>query len=66
MKFFAERENLNIEQVRRKVAHALVAFLEVELRIVKEKGSTSCVNCNRHTLEDFAEELELSTKDFVV
>lgn len=63
MKLFAEAENLAIDQVRRKVAAALVAFLEQEISAVKQRGESSCINCSRQTLGEFARELGLCSED---
>jgi len=63
MKLFAEAENLDIEQVRRKVAAALVSFLEQEICSVTRNGESSCINCGRQTLHEFATELGLCNKE---
>ena len=65
MKFFAEREKLEIEHVRSKIARALLAFLKEEVHSVQERGELSCVNCNRDTLQEFAEEIGLSTEELI-
>jgi hypothetical protein len=63
MKLFAEAENLDIEQVRRKISAALVSFLELEICSVNSDGESSCINCSRQTLHEFAKELGLGSED---
>lgn len=63
MKLFADRENLAIDHVRRRVAAALVSFLEQEARSVYRDGETSCINCSSRTLHGFATELGLCSAD---
>lgn len=63
MKLFAGRENLDIDQVRRRVAAALVSFLEQEVCSVYRDGEKTCINCSRQTLHGFATELGLGSAD---
>ncbi len=66
MKLFAEKENLEINQVRQKVSAALISFLENECKCVIEAGETSCINCNLETLADFARALGLTLEELVI
>jgi len=63
LKLFAEAENLDTDHVRQKVAAALVSFLEQEICSVKRLGESSCINCSRQTLCEFAGELGLCSED---
>lgn len=63
MKFFAEREQLDISLVREKTAAALVSFVKDEVCYVKKGGEASCPNCNQQTLDEFAGELGLSSDE---
>lgn len=63
LKLFAEAENLDISHVRRVVSMALTAFLQAEIRSVTQNNEPSCINCGRHTLQQFAWELGLCGAD---
>ena len=63
LKLFAEAQNLAIDRVRQKVAAALIAFLEQEISAVKQRDESSCINCSRQILAEFAGELGLCGED---
>jgi len=42
---------------------ALTAFLQAEIRSVTQNNEPSCINCGRHTLQQFARELGLCGED---
>jgi hypothetical protein len=65
MKLFAEAENLDFDHVRRKVSATLVSFLKQEICSVNRDGESSCINCSRQTLHEFAKELGLCSEDLV-
>ncbi|OKY73619.1 MAG: hypothetical protein BM485_17520 [Desulfobulbaceae bacterium DB1] len=65
MKLFAEKENLEISQVRRKVSAALISFLAHETKCVTEDGEASCINCSLETLLEFARDLELAGEELM-
>ncbi|MEW6517960.1 MAG: hypothetical protein AB1461_00970 [Thermodesulfobacteriota bacterium] len=63
LKLFAATEQLDISQVRGKVAATLLSFLEQEICSVKGHGEKSCINCSRLALQEFAGELGLTSED---
>ncbi|MFZ5764029.1 MAG: hypothetical protein ACOY4H_00365 [Thermodesulfobacteriota bacterium] len=65
MKKFAEREDLDISRVRRKVAAALCLFLADESKRVTAEGAVSCINCTAQTLATFARDLDIADHELI-
>ena len=54
---FCSRQNLEVSQVRRQAAQALVIFLETELTELQNQNRPTIINCTYPELQSFAGEL---------
>lgn len=65
LKKYSGKENLDIEEVRKKTADSLIFFLKQEWHDVTEKKAESCLNCSRIELEKFAVDLGLKKEQLL-
>lgn len=65
LKKYSRKEDLDIEEARKRTAQSLLSFLEQERRDVTEKGTASSLNCTRKELRDFATDLGLVKDEMV-
>lgn len=54
---FCSRQNLEVDQIRRQTAEALMAFLKTELTQLQNQNRPTIINCTFTELQSFAGEL---------